>query len=90
MGEEDWSSRMGTSELSSILKSTLGSESVPWDSDREQKIGDGSVALTTFVAGSDASVLTSVLTSVLISILICVLSGDAQANFLHSKHDFFF
>lgn len=30
MGEEDCSSRMGTSELSSILKSTFGSESVPW------------------------------------------------------------
>lgn len=29
MGEEDRSSRMGTSELSSILKSTFGSESVP-------------------------------------------------------------
>lgn len=39
MGEEDRSSRMGTSELSSILKSTFGSESVPsgpnTDSSRE-------------------------------------------------------
>lgn len=29
MGEEERSSRMGTSELSSTLKSTFGSESVP-------------------------------------------------------------
>lgn len=34
MGEEDCSSRIGTSELSSILKSTFGSESVPWQSNR--------------------------------------------------------
>lgn len=34
MGEEDCSSRIGTSELSSILKSTFGSESIPWHSNR--------------------------------------------------------
>lgn len=35
MGEEDLSSRMGTSELSSILKSTRGSESLPAAGDTE-------------------------------------------------------
>lgn len=37
MGEEDRSSRMGMSELSSNLKSTFGSESVPLGPDRDSK-----------------------------------------------------
>lgn len=39
MGDEDLSSRMGMSELSSTLKSTFGSESVPADEERPQHWG---------------------------------------------------
>lgn len=46
MGEEERSSRMGTSELSSNLKSSLGSESVPAGSNRDSSNETTSTAQT--------------------------------------------
>lgn len=58
MGDEDRSSRMGASELSSILKSTLGSESVPSGPDGDTSRERNTETFTTYTSKKHITMIT--------------------------------
>lgn len=58
MGDEDRSSRMGASELSSILKSTLGSESVPSGPDGDTSRERNTETFTTYTSKKHIAMIT--------------------------------